>query len=105
MKRRAAFDRALAVDVRSAATWTDRAVSLLQLGRASDALAACERSIGVDPKFAMARFWKAAAEERLGRPGEAVKSYQQFLAFASLLQGAQIRMAQQRIAALRAGPS
>jgi tetratricopeptide (TPR) repeat protein len=68
----AAFCRALALDPRSAETWSNRAVVLAALGRNEEALACCDRALGLLPEFADALGNKGAVLVALARRAEAV---------------------------------
>lgn len=98
-----AFDAALGLDLRSAPTWAERALSVLSQGDVAGALECCERSLAVDPRLAVAKLTKAECEEQLGRPADALKTYQQFLNLASPYQAELVRRARERVAALKGG--
>ncbi|MEW6368036.1 MAG: tetratricopeptide repeat protein [Acidobacteriota bacterium] len=95
------IDRELALSPNSAHAWADRARCLLSLGRAEEAVAACESATKIDARNAMARFVKGGALEHLGRFVEARQSYQQFLSLASPLWTAQVNHTRARLIELQ----
>ena len=82
--------------------WNSKGVALTRLGRMEDALACFIRALELDPRFALARFNRGAAEDVLGRPEEAVGSFEAFLSLATPSQRAQIQHAQKRLLVLKA---
>jgi tetratricopeptide (TPR) repeat protein len=67
-----------------------------------EALACFTRALEFDPRFALARFNRGAAEDVLGRPAEAVRSFEAFLSGAPPNLRAQIQHAQKRLGVLKA---
>jgi tetratricopeptide (TPR) repeat protein len=95
------WDAAAALAPRNVQVLNGRGWTLLSLQRAAEALAAFEQVIAVDPRFALARLYKANAEEALGRADDAAKTYQIFLSLAPPVLAPQIEHARARLAELR----
>ena len=69
-----AFDRALGLDSRRAATWSNRANVLFRLGRPQEGLADQEKALAREPRAPGSWLSKATIERALGRPAEARRS-------------------------------
>ncbi|HVQ31138.1 MAG TPA: tetratricopeptide repeat protein, partial [Vicinamibacteria bacterium] len=69
-----AFDRALALDQRRAATWSNRANVLFRLGRSEEGLADQEKALAREPRSPRGWLTKATIERSLGRTAEARRS-------------------------------
>ena len=93
----AAWDKAIELAPGNLLLWNGRGVTHLRQGGYDDALANFDRALAIDPRYALAKFNKAAVEEKLGRPADAAKSLQQFLALATPNLSAQIQHARRRL--------
>jgi predicted O-linked N-acetylglucosamine transferase (SPINDLY family) len=82
------LNRAVAINPGNAAVQSNRAVALLALGRAADALASSERAIALNPAFAEAHSNRGRALCALGEPAEGLACYERALALAPGLQEA-----------------
>jgi tetratricopeptide (TPR) repeat protein len=67
-----AYDRALELNPKDAATWTKQGQLLARLGNHADALAAYDQALKVSPNFALALVLRGAALNRLGNHAEAL---------------------------------
>ncbi len=72
-----AYDRALELNPKDAATWTKQGQLLARLGNHADALAAYNQALKVSPNFALALVLRGAALNRLGSYAEAVTACDQ----------------------------
>ena len=76
---RGRFDRALALEPRHAASWSDRGRALGALKRLDESIESLERAIALRPEAAPPWLNKALAEEEAHRPADAVHSFRMFL--------------------------
>src|SRR4029077_13507493 len=76
------YDEALRRSPRLREAWIGRGHALHRLGRVDDAISRFVKVLQTDPADAEALYQKAGIEEQAGRAGEAVRSYEQFLASA-----------------------
>jgi tetratricopeptide (TPR) repeat protein len=91
------FDKALELNPRDTAAWTNKGASLLSLGRFEEALGCYDKALEFDPHDVGAWFSKALTEDTLGQWQKAVVSYQQFLAFAPARDAKQIEYARKHL--------
>ncbi len=82
--------------------WNSRGLCLARMGRLEEALASHDKSLAIDPRFSLGKFYKGLREADLGKREDAVKSLQQFLALASPTLAALAQQARQRIEELKA---
>ncbi len=68
----AAYERAIEIDPKDAASWSNKGNAPNDLGRHAEALTAYERAIAIDPTFAVAWNNKGYALNDLGRHAEAL---------------------------------
>jgi tetratricopeptide (TPR) repeat protein len=61
--------------------WTNEGASLHKLGRYDEAIRCYDRALVLDPRYAAAWYCKGLAQEKLGWRWDALRSYQQFIAF------------------------
>jgi tetratricopeptide (TPR) repeat protein len=76
----AAFDDAIACDIKFTEAYGNRANMLIELGRAAEAVTSFDRAIELDPNSVMDWINRGAALHGLGRAGEAIASYDRALA-------------------------
>lgn len=94
------LDLALKADPTLMPAWCDLSVAYGMLKRYPESLAAAMKAIELDPKSHQAWMNRAIAEEGVGRPADALKSYQRFLQVAPSAAAGQVANARKRIAAL-----
>ncbi len=97
------YEEALQKDPSRPASCVGKGESLFALGLLVDALLAFDQALAADPQFALARFNKACAEDRLGRSQEAARTFQEFLDAAPSHLANQAQHARARLSVLRAG--
>ncbi|MCA9556380.1 MAG: tetratricopeptide repeat protein, partial [Myxococcales bacterium] len=74
-----AFERALQLDGRYAAAWTELGNSRLALGQTDSAIEAFQSALAIDPNDQTARYNAAYALRQQRRYEEAAEAYQQYL--------------------------
>jgi tetratricopeptide (TPR) repeat protein len=97
------YEEALQKDAARPASCVGKGESLFALGLLVEALLAFDQALAADPRFALARFNKACAEDRLGRSQEAARTFQEFLDTAPPHLTNQAQHARARLSVLRAG--
>ncbi len=97
------YEEALQKDAARPASCVGRGESFFALGLLVEALLAFDQALAADPQFALARFNKACAEDRLGRSQEAARTFQEFLDTAPPHLTNQAQHARARLSVLRAG--
>jgi predicted O-linked N-acetylglucosamine transferase (SPINDLY family) len=74
------FDKALKLDARNAALWSNRGLALQGLRRLDAALASYDRALALKPDYAIAHFNRGNVLKELGRANEAVASLDRTIA-------------------------
>jgi len=74
------FDKALAIDPRSAVAWSGKGVPLRALGRHEEAIECFDKALAIDPRCAAAWNSKGLALRTLGRLEEAIECHDKVLA-------------------------